>query len=302
METLSSNTLFHFTGKANYLVSILLEGFKPRYCLEDFKMFEFVLGKDSTDWAVPMVCFCDIPLSKVKDHVGKYGNFGIGLTKEWGISNGVSPLIYVNDKSATTLGLSGAMSGLIAQQNALGSLAQEMLSFEVLHKHLEAVATDKALDVSTLPPEQAIQYARFLKTQSMGQALNDAYLSQLRVVRFTKPYFADAWRKWTNVRFYDEREWRFVPDILPQKQGVPPWISQKDYDDEVSREFLNQRIGQQFPLRFKPEDIKYIIVEEESQVPAVIRQIAPAAQFTDDAIKTMLKSKILTKQQIFDDF
>lgn len=302
METLSSNTLFHFTSNAGYLVSILQEGFKPRYCVEDFSMFEFILGKDNIELAVPMVCFCDIPLSKVKDHVGKYGSFGIGLTKEWGIREKVSPLIYVNENSATTLGISNALSILKAQQDAIRSLGALLLDQNLFFKYIEASAKEQLIDQAELTPEQIEQFSRFQKSQSIGASLDEAYFSQLRVVRFTKPYFAGKWRKWTNVRFYDEREWRYVPDIQQQKAGLPFWISAEEHTNEMSRELLNYRLGQQFPLKFKPEDIKYIIVEKESQVPAIIRQIETTDKYTKDTIRTMLKSKILTKQQIFDDF
>jgi hypothetical protein len=302
METLSSNTLFHFTSSASYLVSILQEGFKPRYCLEDFSMFEFILGKEFTELAVPMVSFCDIPLSKVKDHVGKYGSFGIGLTKEWGIREKVSPLIYVNESSATTLGLSNSMSILKAQQDALSSFGAQLLDQSLYFKYIESNAKGYPIDLTILTPEEIEQYTKFQRSQTIGASLDEAYFSQLRVVRFTKPYFASKWRKWTNVRFYDEREWRYVPDIQQQKAGIPFWISADQYEDEMSRELLNYRLGQQFPLKFKPEDIKYIIVEKESQVPAIIRQIDNSENYTRDTIKSMLKSKILTKQQIFDDF
>ncbi|GIU02904.1 hypothetical protein TUM4249_40270 [Shewanella sp. KT0246] len=46
-----------------------------------------------------MVCFCDIPLSRVDEHVDFYGSFGIGVTKEWAKSNGLSPVIYINENT-----------------------------------------------------------------------------------------------------------------------------------------------------------------------------------------------------------
>ncbi|MBC7776163.1 MAG: hypothetical protein H7246_12075 [Phycisphaerae bacterium] len=302
METLSSNTLFHFTGNASYLVSILQEGFKPRYCLENFSMFEFILGTENTELAVPMVCFCDIPLSKVKDHVVKYGSFGIGMTKDWGIREKVSPLMYVNEKSATTLGLSNTISHLYTQQEVLRAFGAQLVGSELFYKFSESDTEEESLDLTTLTNEQLEQHAKFLKIRAIGDSLGEAYSSQLRVIRFTKPYYAEKWRKWNNVRFYDEREWRFVPDIQRQKDGLLPWINKERYDDEIGRELFNYRLGQQFPLRFKPEDIKYIIVEKESQVPAIIRQIDNSDKYNREAIKAMLKSKILTKQQIFDDF
>jgi hypothetical protein len=41
-----------------------------------------------------MSCFCDIPLSRISDHTDFYGNYGIGLTRSWGIRNSLNPVIY----------------------------------------------------------------------------------------------------------------------------------------------------------------------------------------------------------------
>ena len=47
------------------------------------------------DFAVPQCCFCDIPLSAIQSHIGFYGEYGIGMAKDWGIEKGVSPVMYV---------------------------------------------------------------------------------------------------------------------------------------------------------------------------------------------------------------
>lgn len=83
-----SNNLFHFTKNLEYLKSILLNGFMPRYSLEDG-------GPIKLDFiAYPMVCFCDIPISRIGDHTAFYGGYGLGMTKEWGLKNKLTPLIY----------------------------------------------------------------------------------------------------------------------------------------------------------------------------------------------------------------
>lgn len=90
---ISSDTLFHFTSKIEYLENILKNNFSPRACLETVYGSE-ELGFPDAEWAFPMVCFCDIPLSQVKSHMDTYGRYCIGLSKDWGIRNKISPVLY----------------------------------------------------------------------------------------------------------------------------------------------------------------------------------------------------------------
>ncbi|WP_340641860.1 abortive infection system antitoxin AbiGi family protein [Photobacterium damselae] len=86
-----SNNIFHFTKSLDVLKLILQNGVQPRYCLEDARWLGF---GDHKYIAFPMSCFCDIPLSRISEHTEFYGEYGIGLTKEWGQKNGLNPVIY----------------------------------------------------------------------------------------------------------------------------------------------------------------------------------------------------------------
>lgn len=86
-----SVSLFHFTKNMEILKAVLKDGFWPRYCLEDVQW----QGREKNEFiAYPMVCFCDIPMSRIAEHVNFYGSFGIGLTKEWGAKNNLNPVFY----------------------------------------------------------------------------------------------------------------------------------------------------------------------------------------------------------------
>ena len=88
-----SHTLFHFTKSRDTLKLVLKNGFWPRYCLEDIRW----MGEEEHSYiSYPMVCFCDIPLSRIEEHVGFYGQFGLGLTKQWAESNGLNPIMYIS--------------------------------------------------------------------------------------------------------------------------------------------------------------------------------------------------------------
>jgi hypothetical protein len=88
-----SETLFHFMKEEKFLRSTLQHGFWPRFCREDVA-WQGGGPFNLRYMAYPMVCFCDIPLSRIEEHVAFYGSYGIGMTKEWGIQNGLNPIVY----------------------------------------------------------------------------------------------------------------------------------------------------------------------------------------------------------------
>lgn len=93
-QSLYPTTLFHFTKKEAFY-SILKSTFKVSYAREK------IVGLDTErEFAVPVVCFCDIKMSDLKYFIQKgYGNYGIGLTKDWANRKSLNPVMYVNRHS-----------------------------------------------------------------------------------------------------------------------------------------------------------------------------------------------------------
>lgn len=46
-----------------------------------------------------MVSVCDLPYSEMDSFLGKYGNYAIGLSLDWGKRNGLNPVWYCLGKS-----------------------------------------------------------------------------------------------------------------------------------------------------------------------------------------------------------
>lgn len=90
----SSNFLIHFTKKKSVFENILKNGFKLHYCKEKIKV-----RTGEMEILVPMVSFCDLPLSQIMNHVDSYGAYGIGLNKEWAERNGLNPILYIEKES-----------------------------------------------------------------------------------------------------------------------------------------------------------------------------------------------------------
>lgn len=97
MSRIYSNSYFHYTKKMEYLIGILENGFRGSYCREDFK----TNAQGVFSLYIPMVSFCDIPLSKVS--YVTYGKYGIGMSSSWGNDKALTPVCYFPNNSNSLL-------------------------------------------------------------------------------------------------------------------------------------------------------------------------------------------------------
>lgn len=94
----SANALFSFMKEYDYLIENIKNScFNPRYYGEDFSFLN--LSVDYKYFYIPMVCFCDITLNKLNEHISVYGDYGIALTKNWGERNNLQKILYLSEDS-----------------------------------------------------------------------------------------------------------------------------------------------------------------------------------------------------------
>jgi len=120
---ISTNSIIHYTKSYEVLTTILKEGLKIKYCLE-----ELSLNGGGSFAAHPMVSFCDIPLSDSKQHFATYGKYGIGLSKEWAIKNCINPVIYIDKNSHFAL----TINKLLKERRKSNTKLSENLKTEIL--------------------------------------------------------------------------------------------------------------------------------------------------------------------------
>ncbi len=163
--SLSSNSIIHLTHTKENLKGILNDGLIPHYCVEsvDLGQYVYTLG-------VPMISFCDIPLSKIKDHIGKYGEYGIGLTKEWAIKNKLNPVVYVESDS----NLSESLDKIL---------------------NIKDTSTSEGIDALDENEKSIIDITRYIKNYQKnlirkGETINDYRFSDEREWRFV-PHFTE---------------------------------------------------------------------------------------------------------------
>ena len=255
---LSSDTLFHFT-ELKYIINILKEGFfRPKYCLEDINLILPSPDEptEELEWAIPMVCFCDVPSSQSKTHRKIYGNYGIGLSKEWGMrkENKISPVLYAYQESAITHSL---LWMWIEGEELLNREQDDADHTPAFHDHLHGVYC------------------------------------------FTKLYEGKRWitedKRYSNekFRFYDEREWRFVPTRENRFEYVIP---KKDFLDMLEQDDANYELdsvtGELPVLNFEPSDIECIIVTEEREIDLIVKELEQNTnKYSPDDIE-LLSSKV----------
>lgn len=233
-----SNSIFHFTKNLEVLKAILKSGFWPRYCLEDM----LLLTENLHDFvAFPMVCFCDIPLSRIDEHIGFYGKFGIGMTRKWAEQNGLNPILYASGSN---------------------NLTKELLA---LNGHINKL-------------EKRLQ--------------QDAKITTRYIYGHVKPTTGMMVVAGTPVSkdFYQECEWRFIP----QHPEITSYLRRDQFIDETKLEEENSKTLKLSLLKFEPSDVKYIFVEKDSDIPAIMNFIqAELDGHTASALK-ILSSRILS--------
>jgi hypothetical protein len=259
---LSSASLFHFTRDFAALRKIVKEGFRPHYSREDLSMFRLpkCLG-------IPMISFCDIPLSRAEKHSKVYGCYALGLHKDWGKQKNISPVHYIYPGS---------------------------ICAEVIVKIYETLPHENILhqcDCLKFNPQTAIFFypkpydGELLKTGKDGKLL--------------KPK--------EKVTFYDEREWRYVPFAdktianAPTPPEVQPILSEGDYSSPETYEQKTKMLQEHYTLKFHASDIKFIIVGKEDEIPEMVKDIDDNLPCSENDKKKLI-TRIITMEQIRENF
>lgn len=237
-----SNTLFHFTKNLDILKSVLLNGFWPRYCLEDIAWQ--TLDKDFV--AYPMVCFCDIPMSRITEHVKFYGSFGLGLTKDWGIKNNLNPVIYFSGSN---------------------------------------------------PLHQSIRHLTNLAASIEDEKKQKAGLKEIRnILAYSKPVTGIMMLRGDRVNkdFYQESEWRFVP----QHKNISDFLHESTHNEETRLAEANRKTQENCMLKFSPNDVRYIFVPTDTDIPGVMNFLQAELVDVPNAQLKVLMSRVTSLESV----
>lgn len=115
MNPINASSLLHFTDSMKAIKGILENGFRFSYCCE--KVSETINMNEihpegatffrpslniNNYIAIPMICFCDIPLTRAKSHSEVYGKFIVGIDKDIALmvyGDNLNPVMYCTSQT-----------------------------------------------------------------------------------------------------------------------------------------------------------------------------------------------------------
>jgi len=133
-----------------------------------------------------------------------------------------------------------------------------------------------------------------------GKTLTDNFY---QLSCFVKPYEGNLWREGgsiSSIRFYNEREWRFVPE-LPEgffRYGM----NKEHFLESAKRTESNNELAKVARISFEPNDIKYLIVRREDEIVPLIREVEHIkGRYSYDDVR-LVSSRVISAEQITSDF
>lgn len=280
---LSSDNLYHFTKDPETIVKIINFGFRYSLCFES-------IPYRSLSRNLFNISFCDIKFEESETHRKCYGNNSIVLKKEWGISNGVSPVRYVHSNSP---GISESYILMRGNYHFLRGLAMKYkknFEFPLLYLFTSIMEIDKKLNSADVEneikknfkefkleynkldkefaqfydglklksPKEAILFTKYI--ESLIYKITELHNELIKRDNFTRIYEekfkCPLQKNEENKVLYDEREWRaiYIKEIDENEsdQSIPI------VDSYLKQGFLPE----EYNLQFCESDVVAIIVSD----------------------------------------
>ena len=188
----SANSLFRFFGKSQYLFETLRKSaLFPRYYPENVGY----LGIDIRQIAYPMICFCDINIHRLGEHLDLYGKYGIAFSKTWGIRQGIQPLQYINDNSVLRKDFSTAFENAMKSEGN-DSLSNYLLTQMYYMKPIVGTMPRNSENITrNFTDEKEWRYIPDVTTIDLPQVVIEDYIASTGVLNDTISNNESCWLK-----------------------------------------------------------------------------------------------------------
>ena len=316
MSAINSSTLFHFTRRFADLKRIVQKGLRFSYCFESLPK-EIILNHiipasmnfskdikirdDSKEYgvAIPMVCFCDIPLLRIKEHKLKYGSYAIGFDKDFlsDIYNPIlNPVWYMDSNN---------VSDSVLHFSKMSEEANNEI-WKLIVKYYNNPTFQAEFEKNG---DNAIINNKLLFEQHRSLIDNTFYTKTL--LGYCKPYgYKNSKNKY--ICNYDEREWRAIIHDGINERTNWVWDVYKD-DFESNKNMWNEEIETcedafiTIPEGFQYHAITHIIVKTDNEIRALIKLIMNSKFLfrennISDEERLILVSKLTSFERIEKDY
>lgn len=260
MNNINASSLFHFTKKISVLQSIVKNGLRYSYAYEKYSSevmsiigqspaLKKLKGKDN-GVAIPMISFCDIPITRASAHMDKYGEYAIGFDKRIMIEVYdliMNPVLYVSSDK----------------------LNKAMDDFSGLYSSSEMDMLKSMVDLAKKGKSSKSSEVNSLISSFVARKFNMGFILGL-----IKP----AYDSNTNYCYYDEREWRILwPNINSKNKGWKWCVSQEEYNinkNEWDKQLSNEKNSYITLCEgLLASAITHIVVKKEAQIPKTIETL-----------------------------
>ncbi len=287
MPVIHPNTLFHFTRTLTNLESILRDGLRFSYCFE-----EFVNGHGI---ALPMVCFCDIPLLRTPQHRKRYGNYMVGLSKDFFRQKTdfqLNPVMYRYSLLVQSMGVDYFKTQVEMIENSFLYAMKFYLDIRNYTELVNKNGFEKVLGNN--------EELRHKKDQILLAKANMLYF-----LAFSKLYATKKDGK--RINNYDECEWRYIyPSIDTNNHDEEMWkldIDKTKFEEDKTE--LNKQLWKKDDsLIILNKDIcksiSFIVVRTDKQIEKMIKFIRNTKTIFGNSITQEEKDIIISKITSFE--
>lgn len=288
MSIINSNTLFHFTSNITSIKGIIKNGVRLSYCYEECTQ--------NFGFAIPMICFCDIPLLRTLEHRRKYGSYMVGFDKDYLIKSNLlflNPVHYLNSSFLINIGDDFFKTQLDLINNSFYNELKLYMEDKGYTKLLEKYSVEDLLNTN-----EDLKY----KEEQISMAVNKFRYSLV----FSKLYASKTGGK--EIINYDEREWRYISNLYSEDNDFLSWIPQISKDEFNSRrKDLNSKLwsNSKSYMRIDANEIckavKFIVVKTERQIPSMIKFIRTSKKiFGVDNLSSEHKDLLISRITSFE--
>jgi len=306
----NSSSLFHFTRKFAVFKQILAEGLRLNYCYEPFGEIVAKQGWDVVlkirnkiaeckGIAIPMICFCDIPLLRTQKHREKYGDYMIGFNRE-ALIKAVSTTNYMMNP------VQYRCHPIFEEQLEELSIQKNKYIFQIESVEIP----NDGLEIRKGVKRDELQFSNLI----MQTAIREKNKETIRrinaidsIIGFSKPY-----KETCGYEYMEEREWRIIISDCDRPSPDFGWL--KFASKEQVENFklkLNDNFPRELYLSFNNTEItslvNHIVVSKESERNAIIHFLLNKENKIlgcdlSDYQRTNLLSKITSFEQIEKDY